>query len=194
MSDIPLIVMSGRPSMQEFFDNWSIVSFLNKPFKAEELLASVQRALSFKKADAGSLSGKASAPFIPESAATSPAKKQRLAVIATVEESVTVSLKKFLEFKNFAIETALNADEIYQLALKRKPHIVICQYWDDASVFDASAVLRRLSESEATHQIPVVPICMAASSKNAQKVFGADNFVAFDSMRELREKIETYLY
>jgi len=194
MSDIPLIVMSGRPSMQEFFDNWSIVSFLNKPFKAEELLASVQRALSFKKGDASTSSGKASAPSVPQSTAAGSAKKQRLALVATVEESVTVSLKKFLEFKNFAIETALSADEIYQIALKRKPHIVICQYWEDASIFDAAAARKLILESEATHAIPFVPICMASSAKSAEKVFGADNFVTFDSMRELREKIEMYLY
>ena len=35
VGDIPLMVMSSHHSMQDFFDIWSIASFLKKPFQPE---------------------------------------------------------------------------------------------------------------------------------------------------------------
>lgn len=192
--DIPVIVMSGRPSMVEFFDDWSIVSFLNKPFKAEELIAGIDKALAKQKLVAAK--EPSSKPQVPPPALSTgpvPARKQKLAVICSVDEDTVKILKRYFEFKNFAIEVAANENEIVNFAIYHRPYIIVCQFWEDSKVFDAVRVYRKLCERQDTMQILFVPICVSGLSAEAEKHFSTDDFVAFDTPRELREKIEFYL-
>ncbi|MBI3307541.1 MAG: response regulator [Candidatus Omnitrophica bacterium] len=45
LKKIPMLVISSKKSMQDFFPDWAIQGFIHKPFKPEELLEKVQEAL-----------------------------------------------------------------------------------------------------------------------------------------------------
>lgn len=199
IGEIPVIVMSSRSSMQSYFDDWAIAAFLGKPFKKEDLHAVIEQVfaqqereafLKFRPKSKKAPLPEASAAPIPSVIST---KGKKLALIASVDEGVVNALKKFLALKGFTVEVALTEEEMSELAFKIKPDIIICQYWEDSEVFDTSVVCGKLSESEVTRKIPFVPICIPALAMEASKIFGRDDIVVFDTLKELRSKLELYL-
>lgn len=194
MSDIPMIVMSGRPSMTEFFDNWSIVSFLNKPFKAEDLIDSIHKAFKQKGLAQTKKIGKRSAAPIAPGASAAPARKQRLALISSADESVMAALNKYFQFKNFALESSVSEEEFVEMAAELRPDLIVCQYFRDTEIFDAEQVCRELSEKIDASKTLLIPICTPDLAREAEGKFEEGRLVVFESMRELREKIENFLY
>ena len=71
LKDTPLLVISSKKSMQDFFPNWMIHGFIHKPFKPEELLEKVADALKYAPAEA------ASAEEAPQEAAKDGKKEEK---------------------------------------------------------------------------------------------------------------------
>lgn len=86
LRNVPLLVISSRRSMQDFFPDWMIHGFIHKPFKPEELLKKVEEALKNAPGPAEAPEKVSQAPAVdakkadkkesPKAAAPAPAPKE----------------------------------------------------------------------------------------------------------------------
>lgn len=194
IGEIPIIIMSGRQSMQDYFEEWVIVSFLSKPFKGDELVAAVEKAILL-------------APEVPVPTVAVPAQntahvpqeevkpdsKKSWVLIGGEEDLVLSALKKLLEAKGYAVESSSNEDEMVDKAWRKKPDLIICQFGEDTKIFNAMNVYKQLSEYETTYQIPFAAICSHALEAKIAETIEKERIIAFESTEELLKKVEPLL-
>lgn len=183
---IPIIVISARPAMEQFFDRWDIHCFLPKPFKEDILMSKVTEALGSsdylaKKTQKGVTFG---APPPPPSAPTG----KRVVLIA-VEEYVLRKLKNFLELKGYSVEVAINEKDTVSTAHRLHPDFVFAQFWEDFSVINTPVIAKELAMSKETKDIPFAVFSSAKVSLEALKEFSSKLILSYEHTDELVDKM-----
>lgn len=198
--DIPIIVMSSRESMKDFFDAWSIVSFLKKPFTKEDLLSAVDGALKRKavqlspdaKPKARAEAPRSSSGEMPQGNAQK-TKWMKYLILSGTDESVLKKLKEYLLNRNYQVEVAINEDEVMVLAEKIQPQMVFCQDGDEGKGFDAVGVAARLKASRKTANIPYFVYCAPDRIAELARHIPEENIISFDRPSQLIAAIDMIL-
>lgn len=189
LSDIPIIIISARDSMKDFFNSWDIYKFFPKPFKWEEVLNSIANVLGEVRIGPKSPSS-TNAPAESPALQTGASKK---AILIGVEDFIVGKVKDFLKTKNFSVEMVLDEKELIELATKNVPDFVFVQYWDDKTKFDAIDVYKKLHASPATQKINFVAYCSNMVSVDAIKAFGTKQVVAYKDSAQLTQRLGEFL-
>ncbi len=178
----PVLVMSARPSMEQFFDPWEIHGFLTKPFSPEDLTARVAKAMTGRSG------------LTQKSAPVPPGSEKGGALILGVEDYVVRKLKGVLELKGYSTELALSERELCELAGIRKPDFVLIQFWEDPAILDASMCAGMFGRQAALSEVKVWIFCPAALGVDAQKHFAARQILTYTHTGELIEKLERAVF
>ena len=128
----PVLVLTARSTMAEFFADKKIASFIAKPCDPEDMLMEISRIL-FLEAD------EAAVRSDPET------KVVRRLVIAEPDEQLKALLKTEFSAAGFMVETASNGAEALERAVETKPDAVVLRLeLDVMSANEVVIMLKRL--------------------------------------------------
>ncbi len=178
LKKIPIIVMSVRGSMKDFFSLSDISCFIEKPFEVGEFLSKVDDVFGWSRQ-----TREAGGELYPESAAL------RKALVVGVEQFYMERIQKTLASLGFFVVMTSEEKEAIERAAQIKPDFVFCQHWDDINVFDS---LRVYSRIRAKTDYNVRGFVIYADERNwveAKKIFKGADIVSFSNSEILIEKI-----
>lgn len=183
--DIPIIVVSSRGSMEEYFDSWKIHRFIPKAADMDVLVGEVDHLLSRGGAD----EAPAKALF-PDELLPWAGKK---VMLVGMDDYIVGKVKMFLEQQSIKVVVGLNEQDAFETAVKERPQFIFCQFYEDTEKLDADALNRQLKKDDRTKAIPFVPFCTEAISIDAMKSVGARYLITFGTGSELAQNIANFL-
>lgn len=190
LKKIPIILISARPAMEQFFGCTDIECFLSKPFKDEELVAKISKSLARYIPEENGQQKETPA----ETLFSFPEEGKIKIVVVGVEEYAIRKLKGWLEFNRYEVALATTEKEAVRLAEKVSPRIVLAQFWEDDAVFDAVKIYKELSAKRpAGPAIPFAAFCRTALGVDALKYFPRQQILSYADTSELIQKISALL-
>jgi len=133
----PIIVISARQHMKDFFKMEDILSFLVKPLNAEVLLSQIEEAL--------------------QPPATKGQGKKVL--IIAIEDTLLNQLKDHLESRGCLVVHGTNEARALERAKQLRPDLILGQFCKDSSKLDLAAVFKKLGATPETKSVPFAAFC-----------------------------------
>lgn len=149
---VPVLVLTARSDMAEFFANKQIAGFLTKPASPDDLIAEVQRIL-FMESD------------LPQGdTLVLGDDSRRLVVLAEANPIRSNALREALAKAGFAVESVYTGPEAIEAVIARRPAGLILPM--DAAGLSADAVLEILRKLPSGKSLPTV---VYSAEKDAEK-------------------------
>ncbi len=189
----PVLMMSARPEMKEFFATSDIADFLPKPFTAEILIEKVHKALGIRTSEEVKKALSMLNPEAvrsPQTQTTSTATGCKVMVLA-VQDFILEQIQNFLKSKGHSMVRALDTADALQTATSEKPNFILCQYWEERNVIDAVHVFKTLRAQEATKSIPFYAFCPNHLTTEAIRDFRAAQLICYHNTDELLKNISS---
>ena len=169
LENVPVIVISARGSMKEFFSEIAGVEFLTKPYNAQELVRRI-----------GVLLG--TTVEMKESA--------KDVILVGVEDMVLAKVRTLLESLGIHVLPALNEEDAVRQAKKKSPLAILSQFWEADHILDPKKIAKELAENAEISQLPLYVFCKSANSMEAMKSFKGDRLVSYSDNADLLKKLE----
>jgi CheY-like chemotaxis protein len=166
---IPVLVISARSSMKDYFSGITGVEFILKPFEPKDLVARI-----------GLLLGEASAAQ----------DGLRRVILVGVEDFLVDKIRTLLSSLKCQVQTALNEEDAFKMAKSLPPAFILCQFWEENSVLDAKKLSGKLAEHAALTHVPVYVYCKESLSIEAMKTFKGDRLITYKESSDLLKKLE----
>lgn len=176
---VPVIVISAKGSMGQFFDKWAIRKFMHKPLDIPEFLREIKGAL-----ETGA---------VPEKNPSRKPGEAGKVLLAGVSEYEMRNMSECLTSRGFEVLRALDEKDAVKTAREEGPEIIFIEFWEDAARFDALGLYKNLCATPDTSRIPCMVFCNASLQIDASKNFPAKNILSFSSVKDLLQKIESLL-
>ncbi len=166
---IPVIALSAKGSMRDFFAGLPGVEFILKPYDPRELLSKVERLLweGEKKSADGS---------------------NRM-VILGVQEVLTNKIQLLAQSLGLRAFIALNEEDAFQLAQQMNPGNILCQFWEDENILSARKLKRKLDAHTLLKDVPFYVYCEERIAVEALKTFSDGRVIMYRDKNELLNKI-----
>ena len=162
ISEIPILVMTGRGAMRDTFEEAGVDTFLVKPFDPEELVSAVKKLLA--RHVKSERSGK-------------------VALIAGTDPEKLRVMRKQLRQEKYTVELASDGTEALDKALKLIPELFVVQF--DMPGMDADHIIKILNEHPGGDKIQVVVYSLLEESgKIRRSAWG--RFLRQDEKRQNR--------
>jgi CheY-like chemotaxis protein len=169
---IPVLVISARSSMKDFFSGITGVEFILKPFEPKDLVTRI-----------GLLLGEASVAQ----------DGLRRVILVGVEDFLVAKIRTLLSSLKCQVQTALNEEDAFTMAKNLPPAFILCQFWEENSVLDAKKLSGKLAEHAALVHMPIYVYCKEALSIEAMKTFKGDRLITYKESSDLLKKLESLL-
>ena len=169
-NNIPAIIFSGKAGMKDFFSDMPGVEFMHKPFDFKVLISRVQALV-------GGAQQRANQP--------------KCIVLAGVEDLLVSKIRTFLSALNLQVFTALNEANAVQLIKNVHPAMILCQFWEDAHIFDPHEIVLQIAPHASISGTPFYVYCKESLSLEAMKHFKTDQIVTFKETSDLLRKVES---
>ncbi len=183
---IPVIVISGRPSMKELFHFASIYTFLNKPFEMKELLSVLGEACGVGskqtevQADASvSVQKMANPPKI---------------LVAAMERFMLGKISDYLQPLGCTVLTTSDENEAIAIALGQKPDYILYQYWEEPEKFNAAKLFIQTHQSPETQKIPCLVVCPKNLEIQASRELPKNKLVTYQDSRDLLTRLRMEIF
>lgn len=220
--NIPVIVVSAKATMKEFFDNTDIVTFIHKPFNAKDLEALVDKILQpsllppQNKSDERPVSAPPPASggaqtSSPPKEAVKPALKPvptplpaappvsgvsgggKRIVILGADESTLDKLKDFLGEKlGFSVTLVTEEAEAIQ-ELPKKPAVMLCQFWEDSERLDIRNVYKAYQANPDYKSIVFASFIRSNLIVDAKTQIKNVELIPYQQTSELLAEVEKFL-
>jgi CheY-like chemotaxis protein len=166
---IPVIVISAKGSMREFFSDRPGVEFIAKPYDPKVLLSKVERLLW-------------------ESGQQNPEVSNRV-VLLGVQEALTNKIQMLIQSLNHQVFIALNEEDAFQVAQRVSAGNILCQFWEDESVLSAKKLKAKFDNHPLFKHVPLYVYAEDRISVEALKVFPTGRVIVYSTKEELLDKI-----
>jgi len=133
----PVLVLTARANMAEFFANVEVDGFVAKPCSPEDLLMEVGRIV-----------------FLRRSAAESKARTQRRLLLGDDDEERSRRLSSDLAAQGYVVECAGRAPDIVERAVTQKPDAIVVR--SVVAGLDGAGLIRLLSDVPKAREVPVI--------------------------------------
>ncbi|HNV86982.1 MAG TPA: response regulator [Candidatus Omnitrophota bacterium] len=181
----PIIIISGKPSMKDFFPSWEIHSFLLKPFEADELLSVIEEAI-------GPAPIQTKAVKQPEVDARKAAGKRVL--IAGMEDFLIGKIKTFLESKGMLVTVAGEENKAAEVALKEKPEFILIQFWEEQDKFDVLKIYNQLQGKPEMKGVSFVCLSSSRNGLEASKTVKKMPLIIHESSSDLINQVQDFIF
>jgi DNA-binding response OmpR family regulator len=178
---IPVIVVSARAGVRDFFNDMPIKDFLVKPLNMDAFLNQVAKALGVSVAAGGS-----------------PAAAKRLLLVG-VDKFVSHKVSEFFKAEKWEVLEAKNDAEAYAAAKSFAPDAILCQYWNPAwegSELNTKALADRLAQDHALSRIHFEVYCTHGPLLEAMQLFPESQLIKYnessDLLKELQKRFGIY--
>lgn len=179
-SEIPIVVITARQQMEDFFDSWQITDFLVKGLSKEEFLESIRSALH-KYDKRGK--GESLVPPVPRE------KQGQKFIITGIQEYVVFEVRDYLKKIGMVCEVVFNEDMAVQKAAHLRPDYFLCQYWEDPEVFNAQKIFYKLRGEDGLEKMREIYFCSERIGIEAQKDLPEADIVVYSSLNQFAEKL-----
>ncbi len=170
---IPVLAMSAKASMREFFTDLNSVEFMPKPYEIKALLSKIERLLW-------------------KSAEQNPDGSKRV-VILGVQEDLLSKIQTAIQERGFQAFVALNEDDAFHLTKQLNAAHVFCQFWEDESLVDARKLKEKLEGHPLLSEVSFFVYCEERLSGEALKTFSGERIILHRNENDLLEKIDDLL-
>ena len=174
---IPVIMISARGAMKNYFVDLSRVEFISKPYDVQELLAKVRRLLE-------SVGVKVLAPG---------SEQRRSVVVLGVQEGLVANIQSMILSMGIEAERALNEEDACKVAQRIFPEKIFCQFWEDEKIYSPQKLFSRFSKTPAFSRISFYVFCENKTVLEAMKVFSEDKIIIYRESSDLLAKISKIL-
>lgn len=140
--DYPVLVLTARANMAEFFANVDVDGFVAKPCDPEDLLMEVGRIVFLTSGSSES------------SASTTKPPERKKVLLAEDEAQVKDAIVKLLTAEEFVVSTVANGPEVLEKAIVERPDVIILKRVLSNMNGDAVAVILRQMPN--TRDVPVI--------------------------------------
>lgn len=181
---IPIILLSSRPSMEQFFQWMDIDCFLAKPLKEEDLLAKISKSLGRPMHLTATVPAGHSG-----SGGASIASTAKRAIVVGVEEFILRKLVSYLESSGFDVEIAMDEEQTMGMISKFRANMVFVQYWEDLNRLNAGHLGTQLVK----RQQPFIVYSATGLVPDAMKYFSRSQVLAYTDSSDLIRKAEAFL-
>lgn len=145
-TQVPVLVLTARSAMAEFFADKQIAGFITKPCDPEDLLREVQQILF--------MAGNLPPPDFDDDTPTPPAVDLKTVVIADSNIIRNEALRQGLIDRGYSVESVRTGPEALEMAIARHPDAIILPLdLPEMNADEVLAVLRRLPGSRDIHAI-----------------------------------------
>ncbi|MCB9799772.1 MAG: response regulator [Candidatus Omnitrophica bacterium] len=173
LRDVPVIIMSAKDAMKEYFDSIHAEYFVQKGDFAD-LLEKVGLALASAKRR----------PVEPEQPIASTAGVNGV-LLAGMDMYAMGKVKEFLETKHYSVHVTSQDKEAVDYIFQSRPVCVLVQYWENKEVFDATKILSAVSEAQTVQEIYSTVFCTKGVSIDAAQATGLKNIISYEDSKEL---------
>ncbi len=187
IGNTPVVVISSKRGMQQFFEPWEIEGFLPKPFEAPQLLSAIEQILAGKKAVSPVV---APTPAAPSSAPA--ASSGNVAILIGVEDYVVRKVKNHLESRGIEVRMALSEAETVELAITLKPSLVLAQLWENVETLDAFSIRRKLQAGAETKNTLFAIFCSSSLAMDAMKEMPMSQVLGYVNSDDLLERLDDF--
>ncbi|MBU9889243.1 MAG: response regulator [Candidatus Omnitrophica bacterium] len=174
---VPVIVISAKGGMEQFFDKWAIRRFMPKPLNVPELLEEVRAAIASWRLHKGGEEG------IPKPAV----------LLAGISLDAMRPMAEYLTFRGFGVIRVSTEMDAVRAARRVRPAFILFEYWEDEAHFDAGALFKLLRSLSDTKRIPSAVFCIAALQVDASKDFLSKKILSFSDPEDLLRQLEALL-
>lgn len=173
--NIPIIIISAKHAMSQFFDRWDISAFIPKPFDSKTLIDTIDNIVAGQD----------------NSASKSGIRKREKPVllVVSVQEYLYKKIKEHFEEQGLIVEKALDEKDLLVEAKKTHPDIIASEYFEDPRVLDTNKIYKALHAHERLRNIPFVAFAPQALGIDAQKEIPSEKVLTFSSTQELCQKL-----
>jgi DNA-binding response OmpR family regulator len=178
----PIIVISARAGMHDFFPEWEIHAFLAKPIKSDELVRIVTRALG---PVASPRTAAAPAPASP----TTPGPLKKI-LIAGTEAFLMEKVKQHFEAEGHVVIICDEEKWAVETAVIETPNAILGEFWESLQKFDVLKIVKGLQAREATHKIPFAAFCRTGLSLEAAQYLKHIPLILYEDSHDLIAGIE----
>lgn len=182
-ASVPVVVISARGSMGQFFDKWAIAAFIPKPFNMPFFVEEIQKIL---------------APHAPvhevdRSVAAQKKDGRRMILLVGVSEFELRKMTDFLEENFCNVVPGLNEKDAFEVAKKLKPDFILMEFWEDPARFDTVSLFHSLAADPATKPIPYSVFCRGPLYNDVLKNFYEKYVLRYDDVAELTRGLESLM-
>ena len=163
---IPVIVISARGSMADYFTDALIEQFMSKPFDGAALLSQVDKHI-------GKMGQRAPG--------------NRL-LLAGITYSLTSKIEDLFRRSKWQVSKALEEDTAYKMVHETQPSVILCQYWEpqwEGGVLDTYRFTKLIAENPSVAKIPMHIYCLESHYPNAAKFLQGYSLVKFTDDSDL---------
>jgi two-component system, chemotaxis family, chemotaxis protein CheY len=191
---IPVLVMSAKPSMKNFFDVWHEIEFLPKPFSGEVLLEKVERAIGKGDDPKTETVAPPQPPPVESSPPDTSAGKQAQTELKTVmllgvEDYVVNKISAFFQERKCSVVVALDVPDAVKTARNDRPDIVLCQFWENQDLLNAPDAAQVLIAEPDLAAIPFYVYCIDALAIDAKQSFNESHVIHYGDTDQLLKEI-----
>jgi CheY-like chemotaxis protein len=166
---IPVVIISAKGSMRDYFVDRPGVEFISKPYDPKMLLSKVERLLW-------------------ESEKQNPDGSKRM-VLLGVQEVLTNKIQMLVHSLGLQAFIALNEDDAVQLAQQLNPGNILCQFWEDENVLSAKKLKGKLASHPLLKEVLFFVYCEERLVVEALKTFSDGRVIMYRTKEELLQKI-----
>ncbi|HTL48068.1 MAG TPA: response regulator [Verrucomicrobiae bacterium] len=198
VKNIPIIVISARRSMKDFFNRWDIHSFIPKPFNSDELITAVNNALKIPvpgsaAEEAAGMTGDASSGAASDAPAKRASGEKYRILVVGIEDYLVEKLKTHLGKQGYEADSTSDEEYAFRQAKQWKPAYIYCQYWEDPNTLDAKTLYQKLKGSPETNGIKFAAFCPATMAVEALKLLEPGQVLPYSKGDELLAKVIAHL-
>lgn len=181
LRQIPVILVTGKESMKNFFESWEIFGMLIKPFDGAALVAKVEEAIGPSGANPGDAAGKGSAS------------SKRLLFISH-QSFVGEYMRNYFEPKSYQVAAETEPDQAVRRVGTSQVDFIFAHFYQDPAVMSMEGIYGRLQGMPDSKNIPFVIFCEREKLAEAVKTFRRNiPVIVYDSLENAVKKIEVFL-
>ncbi|MDP3921007.1 MAG: response regulator [Candidatus Omnitrophota bacterium] len=182
IGEIPVIVMSAKHSMKEFFPSWAILTFLAKPFEPEIMMERVVEAIGTSDA-------------APAASAPQPTQRSsgKTVIVTAVEEFLLEKVKQHLEGNGYRVLNGVNEAGTIQKAKEIRPDMVLAQYWEDTTTLDVGKIYQAFNTDPEMKSIRFATFAADHLGLDAVKVVNPSKVLIYQQSDDLVKLIDEHM-
>lgn len=177
LQDVPVIIMSAKDAMKDYFDSIHADYFVQKG-DFQDLLTKVNQALTVTKRRTEDVAEEVSS-----------AAGLNGVLIAGMDGYTIGKVKDFLESKHYSVHVTSQDKDAVDYIYKSHPVCVLAQYWENKDVFDVTKVMGAVTEARAVQDVHFSVFCTKGISIDAAQATGLKNIISYEDSKELIRNI-----
>ncbi len=180
---MPILVISAKPSMAQFFEHSEISGFISKPLDLGVIRDRIHQLLpagSEDEATAGDTPGTFSAEE----------KSRPTFILAGVDEYILKKVRIYLDSVGFEVLLAHDEAEAIEMGRKHPSARLMIQFWEEFSKFDAPKIVESLPQSKNL----IYFFCKESVCLEAMRYIPVKRIVGFKESSDLLSKMDDLLF